>query len=417
MSSIRSFPFLLGIFLSFFLTSCIPDPGWEEKDDFTFSWNISSSEIFPWTQNSPEETWDSFVPLSDWDFLTPEEVAEIRAKYTSGTSRDFIPYMIFGSGGFQIPDIQIRFHNFPYIPYQEEHYERIGEDHVIYLKAQREKQIIYYNNVFWKTINSENILSASGKYFCLRMQGSITKTDGILWLHTEISAIWGIPIDSTPLSEQFPLENGAYVYWVIIAGTWHAFSQTWKLITDIENIFSGSYQSMLPTIYENISWENYFVFRETRDNKNTPYTVSVHGEAISEVEWIHHVNMRDCTILTDNSPNHLTIHFIPPAEYTWGGQTQIDYRLFVKNGYFLQLPSWMGTLSDMLMTTNSWDILHPPITHTKPEKRMVRGEMEYRYAAPQNQPYCLDEWVCSLAIDAEALRDIASVEFFYDSER
>ena len=34
MSSIRSFPFLLGIFLSFFLTSCIPDPGWEEKDDF-----------------------------------------------------------------------------------------------------------------------------------------------------------------------------------------------------------------------------------------------------------------------------------------------------------------------------------------------------------------------------------------------
>ncbi len=390
MSSAHSFCFIFSgiIFTTFLLTSCISDPEWKQKDDFTFSEETNTSS---WHLSAREELLLSYF---SGEILSENEAEIIRTLYASGESREIIPYAIFGSGAFSIAEMEIFFSSSPYIPYEKVRYERISDEDIRYLENQKEKAIDHYNTLFWKTTRPESLESASGTYACLTMDGRISKTDGIFWIYTEISAIWDIPVLQTPLSEQFPLYGSAYNWWT------DRWSPMWAggLITDTENM--SDYRSRLPTTYEFIGNTQYFVFAATYDNKGISYDHNINNQLISETEGVYFPTLEDCAISNISPPSHFTIHFVPPEEYTWSGQTQLDYRSHTQV-YRLQLP-WTQKLEHAIFTTNEWLLINAHI---------------FEMALSWNHVVCsTSNYNCPIRFTPDALKNITSLELFYARE-
>lgn len=391
MPYLRSFFPIFFIFSSFFifLTACSV----EENDSISPS---SSGVIFT-------DSWEE--PLFSWMLLSTEEVESIRAKYAGGASRIFIPYAIFGADISNRYDIDISFVYSAYIPY-EPYFDELGRnDNTIFqlINTIKERQISFYNTLFQKEITPEIIATTSGKYTCLEMRGSVKKTQGILWLHTEISAISDIPVDSTLLSEQFPLGSPASPWWVTVrTSTWRIF-QEWRLITDEENIFFHTI-AFLPTWYISF-WENgYFIHSVTRDNYGKPYTYAQDEKTIlAEEEPLYPLSMKDCTIKNENLLNHFVIEFLPSEIQAWSGQTQADYRPFV-NRFTLWLPAWSWALQYALFTMNSWKVMEIPV-------------FSQWDAVARWQIRCMSDGSCAITFDSETLSQILSLELFYDAEK
>lgn len=343
----------------------------------------------PWSDTASGEifsdSWELSVFLSG-KILSREEENTLRMKYASGVSREFIPYTIFGSGTFQIATLKVRvwWYSHPYVPLQEIQVdERFSQEYKNYIQWQQDKQIVYYNEVFWKTVDATRVAEASSGFLCWDVSTFIAKTDGIFGINTEMTAIWGIPVETTPLSEQFPLLGSA----IILQDEW------WDVFTDPANIFKGYYWSHLPTQYGDIVWK-YFIFSVSRDGKNIPYTWAINGNAISESEWIYSTSLDDCTIQSNNLPTHFTIHLLPPTWYTWSGQTMIDYRPLVKKWYSLEFSSGSWKLEHVLITKNSGEVFDISFDDTLS---------------------CNDR-DCRMDITPAILQDIMTIELFYNQE-
>jgi hypothetical protein len=243
------------------------------------------------------------------------------------------------------------------------------------------------------------------KYVCLGMEGSIIKTDGNFWAYTEMSAIWSIPIQTTPLSEQFPLTG--------LATVWLRWSVSSKIYTESGNLSPTSPISVLPTEYRQIGWNDYFIFPVTRDDTGMSYKYSIHGKWLSEGEGVFIPTLRDCTLEKVNTPNHITILFMPPTGYTFDWKPPIDYRPVVMN-YFIQFPRSLGVLRDVLMTTDTGAMYALNIHHDSSEGTS-HDSSDLEGSSLVNTIQCKEK-NCTLRMQSWALSTVRSMELFYKKE-
>ena len=385
----RTLSLLVFASFSLLLTSCITPSG----TPHAWSWNTGTGKVTTGNTVTEPQTPIILEHASLSGVILSSEAADtLRAKYASGVSRTYIPYMVFGSGDLSLMDVSVWFTTEaltrPYgiMP------ERWGESFQTYVEWIQNTQVSHYEDTLWLT-QKKDLDVLRDVYQCITMQGVVHKSWWSSWVFTEISAVANIPRSSVENPFQVPLVSPVYFLW------------SGKTLTGVT---AHNGQFIMPTEYRKGGDVSYFMNPLTR--------VLSYGGVSRVSPWpdlYYPLSLRDCTVDKNTSSYHYTLYMVPPEGFPSETGAWKDFRPLLE-AYRVGFPSELSqNLSHVLLTLEDGKIVDMNILQIYSSDRPFPLK---NAPMPQNIPLCIDTR-CSLALNRWIMPHVRSLELFYDEKK